>query len=80
MTPDEARTIAKAAAKETVRETFQLLGIDPDDPTEAQRDFQFVRSWRTSSEAVKRQSLVMSVSVIVAGVLGLIWLAIKGGP
>ena len=77
LTPDEARTIARAAAKEAVHETLELLGMDVNDPREAQRDFAFVRSWRTSSEAVKRQGLLAAVTVLIAGILGLIWMAVK---
>ena len=78
MTPDEVRVVARAAAKEAVHETLQLLGMDPDDPTEAQRDQNFLRSWRLSTDAVKRQSMTTIIIVVVSGILGLIWLAVKG--
>lgn len=80
MTEDEAKSIAKAAATEAVHEAFQRLGVDIDDWTEVQRDMAFIRSWRESSEAVKRQGLLTAIGIVVAGVLGLIWLALsKGG-
>ncbi len=80
MTEDEAKSIAKAAATEAVHEAFQRLGVDIDDWTEVQRDMAFIRSWRESSEAVKRQGLLTAIGIVVAGVLGLVWLALsKGG-
>lgn len=79
MTEDEAKSIAKAAATEAVHEAFQRLGVDIEDWTEVQRDMAFIRSWRESSEAVKRQGLLTAIGILVAGVLGLVWLALKGG-
>lgn len=74
MTEEEARTVAR----EAVHETLQLIGLDVNNPADLQRDFQFMRSWRLSTETVKRQGLISAVTVIVAGILGLIWIAIKG--
>jgi len=80
MTSEEAKAIAKAAATEAVHGAFQRLGVDEDDWTEVQRDMAFIRSWRQSSDAVKRQGLLTAIGIIVAGGLGLIWLAVKGSP
>ena len=80
MTEDEAKSIAKTAAKEAIVETFLALGIDTHEATEVQRDMAFVRNWRLSTEAVKRQGILTAVGVLVVGILGLIWLAIRGGP
>ncbi len=72
-TDDEIRAIVKA----TVEETLLALGIDTDEPLEAQKDFQHLRAWRTSSETVKRQGLVTAMGILITGLLGLIWLAIQ---
>lgn len=63
---------------ETVTETLTRIGIEADDPLEAQKDFQHLRSWRTSTETIKRQSLMTAIGIVTAGVLGLIWMAIRG--
>ena len=76
MTDEEARKVAR----EAVRETLQLIGLDVSNPGDLQRDFQFIRSWRVSSEAVKRQSIMTAIGIITAGVCGLIYMAFKGGP
>lgn len=73
-TDDEIRAIVKAS----VEETLLALGIDTDEPLEAQKDFQHLRAWRTSSETVKRQGFVTAVGILVTGIFGLIWLAIRG--
>lgn len=74
MTEQEIRRIVA----ETVKETLTRIGIEADDPLEAQKDFQHLRSWRTSTETIKRQGLLTSVGIVTAGIVGLIWMAIKG--
>jgi hypothetical protein len=65
---------------ETVEETLTRLGIPAADPIEVQKDMQHLRGWRTASETVKRQSIITAVGILTAGILGAIWLAIKGVP
>jgi hypothetical protein len=74
MTENEIRRIVA----ETVDQTLTRLGIDTEDPIEFQRDLQHLRAWRESVATVKRQSLITAVGVITIGVLGLIWIAIRG--
>lgn len=63
---------------ETVDQTLTKLGVDTSDPLEVQRDLQHLRAWRESSDTVKRQGLITAVGIVVAGIVGLVWLAIKG--
>lgn len=63
--------------RDTVRETLLTLGCDISDPTEVQRDFIFIRSWRKNTESVKGKTLVAAAGVVVAGALGLLWLGIR---
>ena len=69
---------AEEAARNAVREVFLSLGIKLDDAIEVQADMRHLRSWRQSVEKVKTQSLMSAVIVITTGVLGLIWIAVKG--
>lgn len=80
MTDAEIHEIARRAAQEAVKETFLVLGLDPDKPLEAQADMQFVRRTRTSAEAIQRQSVMAAVGLITVAILGLIWASIKGHP
>lgn len=83
MTEAEVRSmvdeIAKQAAKEAVKEVFLTLGIETDEALEVQKDMQHLRAWREAVATVKRQSLMTAIGIITAGVLGLVWLAVKGG-
>lgn len=63
---------------DTVDQTLTRLGIDADDPLEFQRDMQHLRAWRESVATVKRQSLMTAIGILTAGVLGLIWMAVRG--
>ncbi|RWO06399.1 MAG: hypothetical protein EOS07_21930 [Mesorhizobium sp.] len=70
--------VAKQAAREAVKETLVSLGFAVDKPLDAQADMQFLRQLRESTATVKRQTLITAVGVITLGILGLIWVAIKG--
>lgn len=74
MTEAEIRKIVA----ETVAETLMRIGIEADDPMEAQKDFQHLRSWRTSTETVKRQGLLTAIGIVTAGIIGAVWMALKG--
>lgn len=68
----------KKIVAETVVETLIRLGVDATDPIEVQKDFQHLRAWRNSINTVQRQGIMTAVGVLTVGVLGVIWLAIKG--
>lgn len=76
MTENEIRRIVA----ETVDQTLTRLGVDTDNPLEFQRDLSHLREWRKSVATIKRQSLLTAVGVIIAGLLGLMWLGLKGSP
>lgn len=73
MTKDDIDEVVSKA----VKETLTSLGFQADNPLEAQRDMQFLRAWRNSTEAVKRQSIATTIAVLTAGILGLIWVTFK---
>lgn len=77
MTPGEIDEIAEAAAEKAVKSTLLSLGInisDPKEVMEAQLDFQHLRAWRESTQAVKRKALVTSVGILITGAIG--WLVV----
>lgn len=74
MIGDDVRAVVKAS----VEETLLTLGLDTGEPLEVQRDFQHLRSWRQSTDTVKRQGLIAATGIIVTGLLGLVWVAVKG--
>lgn len=74
---------AERTAEEVLRRTFLTLGIDMSNPSaivSAQADMQHLRAWRNSVETVKRQGLLSAIGIIVAGIIGLVWTAVKVGP
>ena len=62
--------------RETVHETLIGMGIDTSNPIELQQDFQHLRDWRLSTQAVKRKGLMTVVGMAVAGLAALVWLAL----
>lgn len=76
MTEAEIRRIVAHA----VDETLTRLGIEADEPIEVQKDMQHLRAWRESIATVKRQGIITAIGILTAGIIGAIWLAIKGAP
>lgn len=60
-----------------VHETLVQMGVDTSSPIEMQRDFQHLRDWRQAQEAIKRKGYLTLVSILVTGVLGLVWIGFK---
>jgi hypothetical protein len=82
MTPEEVDAIATIAAERAVKSTLLSLGINIETPAEiveAQLDFQHLRAWRESTEAVKRKALLTAVTVVVTGAIGYLVLAFRTG-
>lgn len=73
LTPDEARVLIR----ETVRETLLTLGLSTDDPIQVQRDFQHLREWRETTEAVKSKALLATIGLLTSGAVAAIWIGIK---
>jgi hypothetical protein len=77
MTDDEVREIARTAAREAVREMMIAMGVDTSNPAaiiEMQKDFQSLRDWRQSMQAVRRHGLMTAIGVLTVGTLGLIYM------
>lgn len=62
-----------------VRKALTELGVDVEKPLEMQGDFVFLRGWRVATEEVKRHGIKAAVTVVVTGLLGLIWTAVHIG-
>ena len=73
MTHEEIEAIVKA----TVHSTLSTLGIDAANPFELQKDFSHLRSWRKSTDQMKQAGFLSVIGILVSGILGLIWSAIK---
>lgn len=73
MNPDDLKKLISS----TVEETLLKMGVDSTNPLEMQKDLQHLRSWRNSTEAVKRQSIIAAIGLVTAGTLALIWQTIR---
>lgn len=73
LTQEEARVLVR----ETVRETFLMLGLKVDDPIEVQKDFQHLRDWRETTDAIKTKGAVAATGIVVTGAVGALWLGVK---
>ncbi len=83
------RDIAEASAEKAVSKTFIAMGLDPEKPIDAQRNFTFLRSmvhdkdlaadmgWlrrsRTRSEGIVGKAITTAVGLAVLGTLNAIW-------
>ena len=61
----------------SVNETLSSLGLQPDDPRAMQRDLQFLRELRETSESIRRKGLLALVGALIAATLAAIWAGIK---
>lgn len=78
---DEIKHIASDAAREAVKEMLLVLGIDISDPKallETQKDFAHNRSWREATETIRTKGLVVATGIVISGILGAAWMAIRG--
>ena len=74
MTEGELRSLIS----DTVRETLTSIGVDHTDPMEMQRDLQYLRAWRKSSDSIRSKAILTSVAILVTGTFGLLWAAVAG--
>jgi len=75
LSTESMHEIAEEVAERTVNKLFLALGVNTADPSEVpkfQKDLAHLRSWRESTEAVKRRGLMAAVTFLVTGALG--WL------
>ena len=83
------RDIAEAAAEKAVSKTFIAMGLDPEEPLKAQRDFNFLRDlvhdkeldadmqWlrrsRQRSEGLIGKAMATAIGLAVVGAVGFLW-------
>lgn len=65
--------VAERAAQLAISGFFINLGVDTSDPLAMQKDFAYLRSWRESIDLVKRRGIISAVTVIVTGILGILY-------
>lgn len=58
-------------------DAMSTLGIDARNPMDFQRDMQFVRELRLTSEKIRSRALLTLVAVLVTALLSAVFLGIK---
>ena len=71
-------TELRNVVRDAVHETFIGLGLDASDPIETQKDFQHLRDWRETTDAVKRKGVMTLVGIFVAGLAAMVWIFLAG--
>jgi hypothetical protein len=87
------RDIAESAAEKAVAKTFVAMGLDPNEPLKAQRDFNFLRDLvhdkeltadmvylrrsRKRSEGILGKIIITAVGLGVVGALHALWQGLK---
>lgn len=73
LTPDE---IEEAVEKGVIR-AFKTLGLDVENPHEAQRDFAFLRDFRKGTHSLSQKTIWVVLSGIVLAICGFVWAGFK---
>lgn len=73
LTKEELRELIR----ETVRESLSALGMESDDPSEMQQDFQHLREMRLMVAEVKRRGLFWLLGALAAAIMGLVLLGVR---
>lgn len=91
LTREEVEAIAERAAQKaaldeaelqrliakTVEQTLTQLGVEHDDPLEMQRDFQYLREFRTTSATLKERGLLALIAIMLSGFVALLVMGVK---
>ncbi|MBO6858494.1 hypothetical protein [Roseibium sp.] len=74
---EAGREGSREAGREGAREVLKALGIDAENPREAQEDFIFLRQWRKGSNAMKTRVMGAAITVALSAIAFAIWTGIK---
>ena len=67
----------EAIVLQSVAATLTSFGVEDEDRRELRADFQHLRRWRKSVEQAQSYTFKAVITVIVAGLVGAVWLGIK---
>lgn len=68
---------ADEVSLKTISTILTSFGIDEEDRKELRADLSFLRSLRTSSDQIQRVGIGTIVTILLGGVISVIWLGIK---
>lgn len=76
----ELAAVAEEAAERVVEKMLLRFGVDYANPLEMQKDFAFIRSWRDSTNLMRRRGLITIVTILITGFFGIIYAAFVHKP
>lgn len=77
---EEIQRVAKQAAREAMKETFTVLGVNLDDFNEVRyfrKDLVWLRKYRRMSEATGSRMMITFVTIVTGGFVYALWDAIR---
>jgi hypothetical protein len=81
LTSEEVKHLASESAKAAVRELLLAMGVNANDPEailKMQQDFAYLRDVREAVGTIKARTWSALIGIIVTGVVGAIWIALRG--
>jgi hypothetical protein len=66
-----------AVVLRTIATILTSFGVEEEDRSELRADFQHLRRWRRSVEQAQSYTFKAVITIIVAGLLGAVWLGVK---
>lgn len=69
-------------AKLAVREVLIGIGVkiaDPESVQKMQQDFAYLRDWREATATIKARTVLAVITIVVTGIVGMVWAAIRSG-
>jgi len=77
MNEDEIGDLVSSAVQQGIKEALLTVGLDSRDPIALQRDFQFVRDLRKTSDSIRSKAILTTVGFVVTGIVAVVWLGIR---
>lgn len=63
--------------EKSVNRALRKLGLDTDEPEKLQRNFSRLNEWVETTDTIKRQTLIGTVTLFIAGVGAVLWMGFK---
>jgi len=77
LSEEELRALISESVQNGVHEGLLRVGLDTTDPIQLQRDFQFIRDLRQTSDSIRSKAILTTIGVTVTGAAAVIWLGIR---
>jgi len=80
MTEEDLHAIARSAGREGAKEALRAMGVDADNPLEAQKDMHFLRDLRKGTKSMRGKAINTIVGALALAGLYKIFDGFRWGP